>query len=257
MDNLPFASVADIFGIMAGEKDTAVATTTSTGRRVLLAKGRISTAKVTPHGHADDDTCERIWRSIVSAYIGGGNEDAREELMNALAEVFVYGTSGEISWEGVSFQLKGEKHTMAALVSVVSENIKLYNPVRVWVRDFKRGELAVRMCEFLSTPENVELRQRAAAAYGMTTDQARYCFDTSDALLTSGLILSHSDMVTIKRAAAFVLSRADAGAISRGETQATSNHAHQIGGGKQTATVNTVTPMVSQEARGGFKALRA
>lgn len=253
---------SDLFGLfelfdMAGPSDAASA---PSGRSVTTripggyAK-RKAGAYVVAHGHIDPDVAESVFRAAIAAWnISGSTEEDRDELLWATAEAFIHGTSSEINWEQVSFKFKGSVFTMAPFASVAAQAISYANPIRVWVRDFRKAEVAMRMHELLNNPDNLELRQMAAGTYGTTVDNARFCFDCAHALPTSGLYLGHSDIIMISKLASVAINRSQEDAISRGFAQANSNHAGTVGGAKPTPQS---APVVSTPAeRGQFKPLR-
>lgn len=219
------------------------------------AKRRISAA-VVPHGHVSSEVCEAIFRDAIAGWgIGGSDEAMRDELLWSIAEVLVHGTSSEISWPQVTFTFEGAELTMAAFVAACSLRIGFANPVRVWVRDFRKGEVAVRISEMLNNPENIDIRQTQASRYGTTVDNAKFCYDTSHALFASGMTLGHADIILINQLAATAINSSQEDAISRGHAQAASNHAGTVGGAKPTPQV-VPPPITSSSDRGGFKTVR-
>lgn len=258
VEELPFASVSDISKAMAESTSSSSKTNAVVGkRRVPGSYGKHKlTASVVPFGHASSDVCETIFRTMLAEYgLSGLTQDQRETFIWSLAEVLIHGTSTEIKFDNVWFTFNGTSYTMATAASVCGRYIGLMNPVRVWTRDFRESELPMRMFEILNTADNLELRQVAAANYGTTVDNARFCFDTSSALLNSGMLLSHSDIALIGLLSAYTITRAQADGQSRGETQATSNHAGTVGGTRGAATA-PAAPAVSSTERAGFKSLR-
>jgi hypothetical protein len=249
-----FFDVASFFTMVDSE---AVMSSKPTTSRVAGAYGkRRAAASVVPHGHVLPEVCETVFRAAITSWgVSGSSESDRDELMWCIAEVLVHGTSSEIDWEQVSFTYKGTVLTMAPFFDVAVKHLPVSNPVRVWVRDFRKAEIAVRISELLNTAENIEMRQVAAANYGTTIAEARFCFDTSHALFHSGMVLGHSDMQLISKLAAAVINRAHDDGVSRGFAQATSNHAGTVGGSKPTPQVSP-TPTTTAVERGGFKPLR-
>lgn len=226
------------------------------GRRTATAFGRRKLrANVTPHGHASEALCDEILKAIRSAYgLSGSTQESRDELLWALAEAFVFGTSPEIDWKVVTFDFGGSTYNCENIAAICSARISFVNPVRVWVRDYGKGEIPIRIHAILNSPENVGLRQTMACHYSTTTDNARFCFDTSIALLGSDLVFSHAEILMIKQLSNYNLSRAMHDSQERGEVDATSNRAGTIGGTKQlSAPVAAAAPPVE---RAGFKSLR-
>jgi hypothetical protein len=217
---------------------------------------RRAKASVVAHGHISDEVAEQIWRAALSLWnIGGSSEESRDELLWCLAEVFVHGTSSEIDWYAVKFTYGGTEHDLGAFHSVCSQNVPYVNPIRVFVRDFRKAEIAMRIHELLNNAENLELRQRQIARYGTSVENARFCFDTAHALFDSGMTLKPTDIHTINQLAKVAISNAHEDAVSRGFASAPSDHAGVVGGSKPSPQV-TPAPQTDSGARAGFKSVR-
>jgi len=217
---------------------------------------RRAKAGVIAHGHISPETAEQIWRSALNQWgIGGSTEDSRDELLWCLAEVFVHGTSSEIDWHVVKFTYNGTEHDLAVFASVCSLNVQYINPIRVFVRDFRKAEIAMRIHELLNNPENMELRQRQIARYGTSVENARFCFDTAHALFDSGMTLKPADIHTINQLAKVAISSSHEDAVSRGFSSAPSDHAGVVGGSKPPPQT-TPAPQTDSGARAGFKSVR-
>lgn len=240
---------------MASESSAAVSK--SKPQRVLGGFGaRKAKADVVAHGHVSADKCDDIFRAAISSWgMSGTSESDRDDLKWTLAEVFVHGTSPEISWEHVTFQFKGSTFTMAPFAQVCAQNIPFANPIRVWCRDYNKAEIPLRIHSLLINPDNLELRQAATANYGTTMDNAQYCFDLAHALSYSGAALPHSDVMLINKLTAAVLTRSNDDAVMRGFAQATSNHADVIDA-KGVSRQNTQPSVAPPAERSGFKPLR-
>lgn len=217
---------------------------------------RRAAAGVIPHGHVSAETCDTVFRSAITAWgLSGSTEAARDDLLWAIAETLAYGTSSEISWSVVTFSFNGDTLSMAVLFDAASTRIPFANPIRVWVRDFRKAEVAVRISELLRNPDNIEMRQTCAANYGTGLENARFCFDTAHALTFSGMALSHADTMLIGQLSAMAITRSQDDAVSRGFAQATSNHAGTVGGSKPAPQI-APSPSTTPAERGGFKAVR-
>lgn len=220
---------------------------------------RRSAASIVPYGHASAGKCERVYSTALGIWgIDGTNSEERNDFLFTLAEVLMYGTSGEIEWKKVTFVFDGETFDMAPLADSASREIDGPNPVRVWTRDFRKGEIPFRIHEVLANPENIAIRQLMAANYETTVSNAQFCFDTSDALISSGMTLSQADILLIKRLAAFTIGRAQQNGYANGDLTASSNHAGTVGGTKQPNTPSTApaASIATSEQRGGFRSLR-
>lgn len=251
MDSLPFFNVDNSDMTDTGSsKNKAVLS----GLRIPGSYGkRVPVANAVPFGHVSDQVCEEVFRSVLPAYgLSGSTEEQRYEFIWALAEVFVYGTSQEINWADVKFYFGGSEYSMAGIASICAGRISYVNPVRVWVRNFRKGEFVMRMYEYLSDPMHMEVRQWMAYNYGTTIDNAHYCFDTSSALLYSGMALSFSDRQLIDKLSTFTISRAQSNGQSVGEVDAPSNHAGVVGGTKVADNQASST----STARAQFKTMR-
>lgn len=218
------------------------------GRRKLQAN-------VVAHGHVSAETCEAVFRSACSSWgIGGSSAQSRDDLVSALAEVFVHGTSSAIDWAVVKFMYGGTELSMNVFHDAASKDIGYVNPIRVWVRNFRNAEVAFRIHEFLNDPANVALRTTAAANYGTTVDNARFCFDTANALFNSGIVLSHTEVAMIRSLSNAVINRAQEDAVSRGFAAAEPQHNGTVGGEKPTPQI--LPPATTPSERGGFKSFR-
>jgi len=237
-----------------GESSTAPSGSRAITRVAGGLGKRRARAGVVPHGHVSSNVCETVFRQAITAWgLSGTTEEDREELKWSLAEVFVYGTSAEISWEHVTFEYKGSLLAMAPFVQTCATHIPYTNPVRVWARDYNRADIPLRIATLLGDPENVEMRQIATANYGTTMDNAKFCFDLAHALTYSGMSLSHSETMTINRLTAAVLNRSTEDSVSRGFAQATSNHADTVG---DRGPPKQAMPTATTAERAGFKPLR-
>jgi hypothetical protein len=255
VDSFPFAHLVDTMPAdPAASQNPAEAKVD--GRRSVTAFGkRKMKAKVTPHGHASEDTCNEVMKAIRGAYgLSGSTKESRDEFLWTLAEVFVYGTSPEIDWKVVTFESAGVTYNCEHIAAICAARISAPNPVRVWVRDYDRGEIPIRIHALLNSPENVGVRQVMASHYGTTADNARFCFDTSSALLDSDLTFSHAEILLIGQLSAYTLSRATQDSQQRGEVDATSNRAGTVGGVKQVNGTSTAAAPPAERA--GFKSLR-
>lgn len=263
MDTLPFTNLSNsnLATIMAGDPEVPKAGSSAVAVRQHRVPGsyakRKAKAEVVPYGHASVDVCESVFRAILTGYgVGGSSEGGRDEFLWCLAETFIHGTSAEIGWDNVWFTFEGSRHSMAILAAEVGRYIGLINPVRVWVRDFRRGELPMRMFEFLNNPDNTELRQSVAANYGTTVDNARFCFDTSGALISSGLTLSHADIAMVNMLSTYTITRAQQDGQSRGDTQASSARAGMVGGTRAGEAPALAGSPAAPAERGAFRSLR-
>jgi hypothetical protein len=260
VDQLPFSTLPDfsLATTMAGESSSTAKPNTSQNIRLPGAYGkRKAVANVVPHGHASAETCETIWKNALSAWgFSGTTTTEREDLMWAIAEVLVSGTSAEIDWECVSFEYSGSTYTMSAFADAAAREINYTNPVRVWARDFRRAEIPIRIHTLLGNPENLQIRQTAAANYGTTVDNAEFCFDTAHALLGSGLQLNHAHTALIQALSASVITRSHEDGISRGLAQATSDRSTTIPSTLRTQAPSVAPPVASPAERSGFKPIR-
>lgn len=217
---------------------------------------RRSKAGVVPHGHISKETAETIWRAALGMWgVDGSTEDSRDELLWCLAEVFVHGTSSEIDWHAVKFTYNGSEYDLAAFHSTCSQHIPYVNPIRVFVRDFRKAEIAMRIHELLNSAENLELRQRQIARYGTSVENARFCFDTAHALFDSGMTLKPTDIHVINQLAKVAISSAHEDAVSRGYASAPSDHSAVVGGTKPTPQT-APAPQTDSGVRAGFKSVR-
>jgi len=257
VDTLPFSNVSDISGTMADSSSSKAPSSApvSGARAPGSYTRRRASAAVVPYGHASHEVCETIYRQMLSEYgLGGLTASQRDEFLWCLVEVLVHGTSTEINWADVWFTYEGTALSMARAFGVVKSFIGLSNPMRVWVKDFRKGELPMRMSEFLNNSENIEVRQVVASNYGTTVDNARFCFDTAGALVNSGLVLSHSDILLVNMLSSYTIQRAQSDGQARGAVQATSDHSGTVGGVKA-AGIAAAAPVAPSE-RAAFKAMR-
>jgi len=238
VDSLPFAGEDSLI-----EGDSALSYTTAVMDEKMTPSGSSRVRSVTQrgrfkrpakshgitHGYVPGDVAERIFRDALAEWgISSSNEGVREEILGGMAEVLWASTSSETDWSTVYFELEGELLCMQPFINVCVRSIGHDNPLRVWLRSFRHAEMALRIHDFLDTPENLAQRQEAAGSYGAEIRDARFCFDMADALLITGREFTATDRNIINSLKIYATSRAQSNANARGLSQPM----HDTSGGK-------------------------
>lgn len=219
---------------------------------------RASSRKVVYHGCCDSAVAETIFQDTCSAWgISSSDAKDREELKGLLAEALHRATSVEIPYDQITFPFNTKTLDLGTLNTIASLKIGTANPIRTWMRSYNDAEMPVRISDFLDTEENLEERQVAAAAYGTVVSNARFCFDTADALLHSGRKYSASEILLIRALKSSVLAQAQTDATVRGLTQPAPDMSGVVGGQTQVERGGSISvPTTTSEARTRFSAVR-
>lgn len=270
MDTLPFAAIdsfleetvfASPLDRMEGKPSTSTAVSkgpalTQRGRFKRPAKSNGIT-----HGYIPGDIADRIFRDALQEWgMSSSSEGTREDVLGGLAEVLWASTSAETDYSAVMFEVEGSYLSVQPLINVATRHISVDNPLRVWIRSFRNAEMALRIHDFLDTPENLVQRQEAAASYGAELRDARFCFDMGDALLITGREFSTSERNLIASLRIYATSRAQGNAQARGMIQPTHDSSGgKVGGAPTAGGVNgglsSVNPAPSS-VRSGFAPIR-
>lgn len=235
----------------------------SAGRSVNpTARGsfkRIAKAHGITHGYCSDEVAERIFRDTLSEWgVTSSDEATRSDILGGLAEVLWASTSVETDYSTVTFEVNGTTLCVATLVNRCNTAVSSLNALRTWIRSFRRAEIALRIHDFLDTPENISQRQEAAASYGADIANSRFCFDMADALLISGRDYNGTERRIIEDLKIYATSRSQNNAQSRGLSQASQDTSGGHVGGRPAqergtpSGINVAPPTV----RGGFTPVR-
>lgn len=204
---------------------------------------------VTYHGHMPPAAADRVFRAACAEWdVGDMDAEAREDLLGCIAEACLRSTSTETDTTNVVFSYGDDDLELDVLVKQATVKTTQPNPLRVWIRSYHNGEIAARISDLLADPENLALRQRAAADYGASMSDAYLCFDTADALIGFRPV-SHSEIITIGRLKAYKLRTASESATSKGLERTEADRTRQIGGRSLAADTalsqgSTTTPQV-------------
>jgi len=214
--------------------------------------GRVAKANVVPHGLMSNEQAEIAYRAALTAYgLGDTTEEQRLEFLGCLTEALAFATSTEVEYSQVSFEYEGSRYALDVLDDATIAVYSGENPLRTWVKSFRDAQMCLRISDFLDTPENVGVRQVAAARYGMPVADAKYCFDCADGLLRTDRTFSYSEAKTIEMAKSFATSRAQGRAVVVGGSRPVQNSASNVGHVDANAAGEA-----SSEARAGFKSVR-
>lgn len=221
------------------------------------------TINVVTDGYMSVAHADRVLIETMAMWdLGGTNEEDREEITSLIAHALRQGTSGERDYTKVFVTFAEVPYCLDALKTVAMRYDNSDNPVRVWARSYKSGELAVRVFDMLNDPLNVELRNEATLDYGASMDYAALCFDFADALPRyPGFTLTQAQKVFIKAATVSKVKESrgmfsgssDGGSVatmSGNAIRARTNPAPAAAGGANVSQNGTY------EQRAGFAAMR-
>jgi len=218
---------------------------------------RVATAKVVHHGYCSSEVAKNIYTAAQAAWgFKTSDSEEREELKSALAEALCQATSTEVVYTGVQFTVDGKVYNLGPLDEAATRLIGNPNVIRTWIRSYNDAEMACRMSDFLDTEENIEERQAAAYRYGTIVSNAKFCFDTAEALLRSGRKYSASDIFLIKALKTYALAASQQDAAVKGFVQPVAEHSDVVGGQSRAERQSMATPVASVEARTRFAPAR-
>lgn len=183
------------------------------------------------HGKMSLAAADRVFRGACAEWdVGDMNVDSRDSLLGDIAEALLRSTSMETDMANVTFTSGDDEYELDVLVRHAMQATNQPNPLRVWIRSFKNGEVAARMSDMLADPANSAIRQQAAMDYGATPSDAYLCFDMADALV-GYRVLTQSELSKINRLKAFKLrdaaERATAKGMDRTEADRTGTVGHR------------------------------
>lgn len=160
--------------------------------------GRPSSRRYVLNGEMSKVAAQKIFVNFAQ-FVGATTDDARGELLQAMAEVFWQGTSEETDWDAVFIYYGGEQISMGPFAGICNENYAGANPIRTWCRCFNDGLMAVYVNHFLAHPENVSERSAAALRYNTHVENGPVCFDFADALLKTKIVQLKPEQIRLIR----------------------------------------------------------
>jgi len=217
------------------------------GPRVLPARGQ----RVVKHGHVTDKVAEIVWTELLDAWgIGGTNTELREDIVVALAESLVQGTSIASDLEARCIIINDELCSLGVLKSLMVSRTNQSNPVKVFLRSFRKALIPIECFRILSAPENETLRAEVALRSGCELSKAPYAFDMfNDAAPFLGL--SAYELLTARSVSKTYLAEVHAAAVSRPEETTP-----QDTSSRQAQTMSAVPDYGGSQGRLGFSSLR-
>jgi len=249
VDILPFSSLTSV-EILEAMSDRIQQ---RDGPTVIGKRQARKAAGVTQHGQVTQAQCDGIMKEVRNVYIpSGSTEETRSDFLWVLAEAAIGGTSRDTDFEAVEFTLGDVTMTLAPLAQVCNRMINHANPVRAFLRNYNKGEIALKCYDLLNNPENVALRSQAVLRYESTYSNARFCFDIVKGLLLTGIHFTEGELHNMDRISRFQIQKAQIEAQSKGYTNAVPDRADHAAGNENDVPVTTTTPT----ERGGFRPLR-
>jgi len=163
-----------------------------------------NTSVVVTDGYMSLDDAETVFIDSIKIWgFPSSSESTRADILGPLSEVLRQGTSGERKYDKVSFVHDGKVCSLDVLRSEAAKRDSSENPVRVWARSYKNGEIAVRIYDMLADPNNAQFREEAVLDYGATLDMAHLCFDIAEAAIKyPGMMFSQVERIFVKMSTA-------------------------------------------------------
>lgn len=162
--------------IVARSRYTAMSTSTA-----IVRRGRGAHAKVLPESIVVNEdrmppaAANDVFIKLADRF-GASSDEARDELLDALAIALSKGTSYVRKYHSVTISVGGREQSLSALVELLPNRVE--NIVRVWARSLPG--FADRTTDLIGS--NDWLRSSVSMANQVSHDMAHVCFDYADAI---------------------------------------------------------------------------
>jgi len=230
------------------------------GRKIH--KHNANTATVTQDGEISERDAQRALTDAMEEWGVQGNSDSvLDPVLGNIAQCLRKGTSAERDFSKVSFTIGNTTMYLDVLLNEVKKYNNTENPMRIWVRSYNGGEIALRIHDMLKDPENVALRQVAATDYECSMDVVHLAFDTADVLPgIEDLHLSQLERMVIKANVARKAKSSRSafnGGSEGGSAQNAAAHTAAVAAAPAIAPTIASSSEAGSRARANFAAVRA
>jgi len=140
---------------------------------------------------------ETVFRNTLNKWgLADSNEEERLDILRLIATACAISTSKDDENAETQIQYGAGFLPMRDLIDNARLMVRTTNDsvLRIWTRSFRDAQIPVMIFDMLGDPSNVEIRQELARRCNGPPEHAQYMFDTSDALVKSGIQLSSDEL---------------------------------------------------------------